>query len=552
MVRRASTENFDAHRAPARPDHPAPGRPARPALARRHAARARSPTRSTTWRPCRFVADVVDPADADRRVHRRRRHAHAGGHARGLPRGPLLPGVLQRDVRQGARGPAERDDAVLPALALRRRQGLRPLHHGQLPRVLRPVSRLAASSSTTSRRAAAWSSSRARSPTRPRSSSACATSCALGNLDAKRDWGFAGDYVEAMWLMLQQDERRRLRDRHRRDAHRARVGARSPSTRPACDWESYVEIDPQFLRPAEVDLLIGDPPRRRRELGWEPKTSFEELIRLMTRAVRKSPAARRFRRPAAVADRRRDCARAVGDYRAQGHRPARARRAPLEDRPARAPQARGRGGPRQRAAAHPDAAPASTASSTRSSTATRVLHGGRRQRRLRPVEHVPLERFRGWRGSSSSRWRRSPAAAGASRRRRRAAPRWCPLDRSGDRPNELRRPHVGRRAGVRRGWRTQFGTGWDGATPSSRVARAHADSVLDEAGRARGRPALARFEGYEPGGWRARPDRHRPRWMLVEIHEEATGPGPGSRRSWGRALHPGPSALAAGPAVPPR
>ena len=82
---------------------------------------------------------LVDPADADRRVHRRRRDAHARGDARGLPRGALLPGVLERDVRQGPRDPADRGDAVLPALALRRGEGLRALHHGQLPRVLRPA-----------------------------------------------------------------------------------------------------------------------------------------------------------------------------------------------------------------------------------------------------------------------------------------------------------------------------------------------------------------------------------------------------------------------------
>ena len=94
-----------------------------------------------------------------------------------------------------------------PRSPVRRRQGLRPLHHGQLPRVLRPARLAAGSCSTTSRRAAGSSSSPARSPGTPRrSSSGWPTSCALGNLDAERDWGYAKDYVEAMWLMLQQDE----------------------------------------------------------------------------------------------------------------------------------------------------------------------------------------------------------------------------------------------------------------------------------------------------------------------------------------------------------
>jgi GDPmannose 4,6-dehydratase len=107
---------------------------------------------------------------------------------------------------------------------------------------------------------------------------------ALGNLDAKRDWGYAKDYVEAMWLMLQQDK-----------AEDYVIATNKTHTVRECvevafdeaglsDWESYVEIDPRFVRPAEVDLLIGDYGKAERDLGWKPKTSFEELIRLMTRA----------------------------------------------------------------------------------------------------------------------------------------------------------------------------------------------------------------------------------------------------------------------------
>ncbi|HEU4701404.1 MAG TPA: GDP-mannose 4,6-dehydratase [Conexibacter sp.] len=107
---------------------------------------------------------------------------------------------------------------------------------------------------------------------------------ALGNLDAKRDWGYAKDYVRAMWLMLQQDE-----------AEDFVIATGETHTVRECvqvafdeaglsNWERYVEIDPQFLRPAEVDLLIGDPAKAKERLGWVPETSFEELIRLMTRA----------------------------------------------------------------------------------------------------------------------------------------------------------------------------------------------------------------------------------------------------------------------------
>jgi GDPmannose 4,6-dehydratase len=107
----------------------------------------------------------------------------------------------------------------------------------------------------------------------------------LGNLDAQRDWGYAKDFVEAMWLMLQQDraddyviatgQTHTVRDCVRIALDEAGLSG---------DVEQYVRIDPQFLRPAEVDHLIGSPAKAKKDLGWEPTTSFEELIRLMTRA----------------------------------------------------------------------------------------------------------------------------------------------------------------------------------------------------------------------------------------------------------------------------
>src|SRR5438067_7684555 len=106
----------------------------------------------------------------------------------------------------------------------------------------------------------------------------------LGNLDAERDWGYAKDYVEAMWLMLQRDTA---------EDYVIATGA-AHSVRECCqiafdeaglrDFERYIVIDPAFVRPAEVDHLIGDPSKAARDLGWRPETSFEELIRLMTRA----------------------------------------------------------------------------------------------------------------------------------------------------------------------------------------------------------------------------------------------------------------------------
>jgi len=102
----------------------------------------------------------------------------------------------------------------------------------------------------------------------------------MGNLDAERDWGFAGDYVEAMWQMLQQEEPR--------DyvvasgvAHSVRQLLEIAFGHLGMDYREYVEIDPVLLRPAEVYHLLGDSTRARQELGWKPKVSFEELVKMM-------------------------------------------------------------------------------------------------------------------------------------------------------------------------------------------------------------------------------------------------------------------------------
>ncbi|HYE75198.1 MAG TPA: GDP-mannose 4,6-dehydratase [Blastocatellia bacterium] len=105
----------------------------------------------------------------------------------------------------------------------------------------------------------------------------------LGNLDAKRDWGFAGDYVEAMWLMLQQDEPddfviatgKTCSIRELLDEAFGYLGL---------DWKQYVEIDPRYYRPAEVDLLIGDASKAKHKLGWEPKVDFKQMIKMMVDA----------------------------------------------------------------------------------------------------------------------------------------------------------------------------------------------------------------------------------------------------------------------------
>lgn len=115
----------------------------------------------------------------------------------------------------------------------------------------------------------------------------------LGNLDAKRDWGYAKDYVEAMWLMLQQDKA---------DDYVIATGE-TWSVKQFLEeafgmigknWQDYVEIDPRYFRPAEVELLIGDATKAKQKLGWVPKTSFKELVRLMVHADLKEHGMEKF------------------------------------------------------------------------------------------------------------------------------------------------------------------------------------------------------------------------------------------------------------------
>jgi GDPmannose 4,6-dehydratase len=105
----------------------------------------------------------------------------------------------------------------------------------------------------------------------------------LGNLDAKRDWGFSGDYVRAMWMMLQQDQP----DDYvvaMGETHTVQRLVELAFSHVGLDWRQHVKVDPKFIRPAEVDLLIGDPSKARRELGWVPEVSFEQLIGMMVDA----------------------------------------------------------------------------------------------------------------------------------------------------------------------------------------------------------------------------------------------------------------------------
>jgi GDPmannose 4,6-dehydratase len=105
----------------------------------------------------------------------------------------------------------------------------------------------------------------------------------LGNLDAKRDWGYAKEYVEAMWLMLQQEN---CGDYviATNETHSVREFLELAFEHAGLDWKEYVQIDPRYLRPSEVDLLQGDYSKAKRELGWEPKTKFADLVKIMVDA----------------------------------------------------------------------------------------------------------------------------------------------------------------------------------------------------------------------------------------------------------------------------
>jgi GDPmannose 4,6-dehydratase len=105
----------------------------------------------------------------------------------------------------------------------------------------------------------------------------------MGNMDARRDWGFAGDYVEAVWMMLQRDTPH--------DyvvatgvSHTVHDLVEMSFAAAGLDWRKHVEIDPKLIRPAEVDTLVGDASKARREMGWSPRVSFPELVEMMVRA----------------------------------------------------------------------------------------------------------------------------------------------------------------------------------------------------------------------------------------------------------------------------
>ena len=184
----------------------------------------------------------------------------------------------------GSPAAAGRDHAIPSSQPLRLRQGLRPPLCENYRESLWHASPAAASSSTTSRPDGETPSSPARSPgAAARIRPASTASCAWAISTRKRDWGYAGDYVEAMWLMLQQDNPDDYVDRNRGNPFAcARPGGRLRTL--GLDWDKHVEIDPRYFRPTEVDHLCGDASKARAKLGWQPKVHFKELIEMMVKS----------------------------------------------------------------------------------------------------------------------------------------------------------------------------------------------------------------------------------------------------------------------------
>ena len=198
---------------------------------------------------------------------------------------PVLPGVVERDVRQGAGDAPDRGDAVPSPQPLRGGQGVRPLHHRELSRELRPVRGVGHSFQPRVAPARAGVRDAEDHATRWRGSARGLGEGAVGSgtSSSRRDWGFAGDYVRAMWAMLQQDA---PRDYVVATGVSRSVGelVETAFGHAGLDWRQHVRTDPGLLRPAEVDHLIGDASRARAELGWSPAVGFKRLIGMMVDA----------------------------------------------------------------------------------------------------------------------------------------------------------------------------------------------------------------------------------------------------------------------------
>ena len=282
MTRRASTENVERIAHLTDRVSADPGRPARSALPRVRAPHLGAARGLQPRRP-ELRPDVVEPARADGGVHRSRGDAPARGDPDRRPGHPLLPGLLVGDVREGARSPADGATPFHP----RSPYGVAKAYGHYITVNYRESYGLYAVSGILfnheSPRRGLEFSTRKISDGVARIKLGLADELVLGNLDAERDWGFAGDYVDAMWQMLQQDEPADYVVATG-ETHSVREFADLAFGYVGLDWEQYVKTDPQFLRPAEVDQLVGDASKAKKELGWEPKHSFRDLVEVMVDA----------------------------------------------------------------------------------------------------------------------------------------------------------------------------------------------------------------------------------------------------------------------------
>ncbi len=232
-----------------------------------------------------FVPTIVEAAGADRRVHRAGRHAHAGSDSH---RRPAIRASIRQSSSEMFGKVQEVPQRETTPFYPRSPYGVAKVYGHWITVNYRESYNLFACSGILfnheSPRRGLEFVTRKITHAVARIKLGLQKELRLGNLEARRDWGFAGDYVRAMWLMLQQDKPGRLRGRHRRDALRARVLRSRLSTHVGLDWQEYVVLDPKFYRPAEVDLLVGDPAKAGRMLGWEPEVTFRDLVRMMVDA----------------------------------------------------------------------------------------------------------------------------------------------------------------------------------------------------------------------------------------------------------------------------
>ena len=193
---------------------------------------------------------------------------------------PFLPSLIERALRKGRRDAAARDHAIPSAEPLRSCQGLLVLHDANYREAYGIFATNGILFNHESERRGETFVTRKITRAVGRIKHGTQTELFLGNLDAKRDWGHAKDYVEAMWLMLQHE----VPDDFvigTGETYSVREFAERAFAHAGLDAKDFIKIDPRYFRPSEVDLLLADPSKAKQVLGWKPKVSFPELVQRM-------------------------------------------------------------------------------------------------------------------------------------------------------------------------------------------------------------------------------------------------------------------------------